>query len=126
MPPPPARPKTGLAVASLVIGVASLVAGFSFVLFPLAFIAGVVGVIIGIVALSRARVAAGSSRNQAVAGIVCSGLAVAIALVFTVRVGTWAARNTDVFTRFDQCIVKANDRTAVSACIAGFANDVRP
>ena len=124
--PPPPRARTGIAVASLVIGVASLVACASFVLYPLGFFAGVVGVILGAIALGRARQGGGGARNQAIAGVICSGLAIVIAIVFTVRVGTWVARNTDVFTRFDQCMVKANDRAAVSDCIAAFARDVRP
>jgi hypothetical protein len=43
-----------------------------------------------------------------------------------VRFGTFVARNTSVFTSFDNCIAKAGNRSAVSACIQRFANDVRP
>jgi hypothetical protein len=46
--------------------------------------------------------------------------------VFAVRFGTFIANNTSVFTSFDNCIAKAGDRSAVSSCIAQFANDVRP
>jgi hypothetical protein len=39
---------------------------------------------------------------------------------------TFIARNTNVFTTFDNCIARAGGRSAVSDCIARFANDVRP
>ena len=59
------------------------------------------------------------------AGLVCSILALIIGITLSVRVGTWAARNTDVFARFDKCVAQAANRTAVSVCIANFADDVR-
>jgi hypothetical protein len=52
------------------------------------------------------------------AGIICGVLALAIAIVLSVRFGTCLARNTSVFTTFDNCIAKAGNRTAVSNCIA--------
>jgi membrane-bound ClpP family serine protease len=121
----PARARNGLGVAALVIGVASLVAGISFILFPVALIGGLVGLIIGIVALTRGRNRGATNSGQAVAGVVCSALALVIAIDLSVRVGTWAARNTNVFTRFDKCIAQAGDRADVSTCIARFANEVR-
>jgi hypothetical protein len=57
---------------------------------------------------------------------VCGILALVVAVVFAVRFGTFVANNTNVFTSFDNCIAKAGDRSAVSNCIAQFANDVRP
>ena len=54
----------------------------------------------------------------------CSALALAVDL--SVRFGTWDARNTGVFTNFDNCLVKAGNRAEVSRCIARFANDVHP
>lgn len=56
----------------------------------------------------------------------CGVLALAIAIVFAVRFGTFVARNTNVFTTFDNCIAKAGNRSAVSSCIARLANDIRP
>jgi hypothetical protein len=126
---PPAtalRPRNGLGVAALVIGVASLVAGISFVLFPLALVGGLVGLILGIIALARTSHGGATNTGQAIAGVVCSVLALVIAIVWTVRVGTWAASNSDVFARFDKCIAQAANRADVSTCIARFANDVRP
>lgn len=121
----PARPRNGLGVAALVIGVASLVAAISFILFPIALIAAIVGLILGIVALARRSRSGATNRGQAIAGVVCNVLALALAITFSVQFGTWAARNSAVFTRFDNCLIKSGNRAEVSQCIARFANDVR-
>ena len=124
--PPTTRPRKGLGVAALVIGVASLVAAVSFILFPLALVAGLVGLIIALIALTRGRRRGATNSGQAAAGLICSVLALIIAVDLSVHVGTWAARNTGVFARFDKCIAIAGNRTEVSSCIARFANEVRP
>lgn len=124
--PSAARPGNGMGVAALVLGVASLVAAVSFVLFPLALPGGLFAAILGAIAVSRGRTGGATSHGQAVAGIVCGILALVVAVVFAVRFGTFIANNTSVFTSFDNCIAKAGDRSAVSDCIARFANDVRP
>jgi hypothetical protein len=111
-------------VAALVIGVASLVAGILFVLFPLALVGALAGLILGIVALTRGRNRGATNTGQAIAGVVCCALALIIAI--DLSVGTWAARNTSVFARFDKCIAQAGNRGQVSTCIASFANQVRP
>jgi hypothetical protein len=126
LPTSPPRSRNGLGVAALVIGVASLVAGISFLLFPLALVGGLVGLIIGILALAGGKTRGATNPGQAVAGLICSVLALAIAIDLSVHVGTWAARNTGVFARFDKCIAQAGNRTAVSTCISTFANEVRP
>jgi hypothetical protein len=124
--PPATRPRNGLGVTALVIGVASIVAAVSFLLFPLALVAGVVGLILGVIALTRGRTKGATNPGQAVAGVICSVIALVIAIDLSVHVGTWVARNTGVFTRFDKCIAQADNRGDVSSCIARFANDVRP
>ena len=126
LPAAPPRPRNGLGVAALVIGVASLVAAISFILFPLALIAGLAGLIIGIVALARRQQSRSTNKGQAIAGVVCSAVALAIAISFSVQLGTWAARNSGAFTRFDNCLIQSGNRAEVSQCIARFANDVRP
>ena len=120
------RPRNGLGVAALVIGVASLVAGISFVLFPLALVGGLVGLILGIIALTRGKNRGATNTGQAIAGVVCCALALVISIDLSVRVGTWAARNTDVFARFDKCIAQAGNRADVATCISRFANQVQP
>ena len=124
--PASARPRNGLGVAALVLGVASLVAALSFVLFPLALLGGLVAAVLGLIALTRGRTKGATNPGQAAAGIVCGVLALALAIVLSVRVGTLVARNTNVFTNFDRCIAQADDRSEVSTCIARLANDIRP
>ncbi|MGE5287344.1 MAG: phenylalanine--tRNA ligase beta subunit-related protein [Micromonosporaceae bacterium] len=53
-------------------------------------------------------------------------LALAVAINLSVQLGTWAARNPGVFTRFDNCLIKSGNRAEVSQCIAHLANDIRP
>jgi hypothetical protein len=113
-------------VAALVIGVASLVAALSFVLFPLGLLGGLVAAVLGIIAVTRGRANGATNSAPAIAGIVCGVLALVIGIVLAVRFGTFVARNTSVFTTFDNCIARAGNRSAVSDCIARFANDVRP
>ena len=128
--PVPARPEStsdvrsgrGLGVASLVLGVASLVAVFSFLLFPLALIGGVIGVVLGALALARKRQ---GTNGQAVAGIICSLLALVLAITLTVRVGSWARHNRRPIARLSSCLAKANKDPAVRACFVRFANEVR-
>jgi len=125
VPAGPPRAHNGLGVAALVLGVASLVAGISFVLFPLALIGGLVGLIIAIIALAGGKSRGATNSGQAIAGLICSIVALIIAIDLSVHVGTWAARNTSVFTRFDKCVAQAHNRPAVADCIAQFANEVR-
>jgi hypothetical protein len=119
------RSRNGFGIAALVIGVASLVAVISFVLFPLGLLGGLIGLILGIVALAGGKTRGATNGGQATAGLICSVLALVLGIVLSVRVGTWAARNSGAFTRFDNCIAQAGDRAAVSRCISRFANDVR-
>jgi hypothetical protein len=109
----------------LVLGVASLVAAVSFILFPLGLLGGLVAAVLGGIAVTRGRAKGATNPGQATAGIVCGVLALAIAIVFAVRFGTFVANNTSVFTTFDNCIAKAGNRSAVSSCIARLANDIR-
>jgi hypothetical protein len=111
-------------VASLVIGVASLVAAVSFFLFPLALVGGIVGGLLGALALSGQRRRQGTN-GQAIAGLICSLVALALAITLTVRVGTWARDNRRPLTRLSSCLAKANKDPAVRACFVRFANEVR-
>jgi hypothetical protein len=126
-PPPPdaARPRYGAGAAALVVGVASLVAAISVTLFPLAFLGGLVGLIIGIAALARGKEEA-PNRGQATAGLICSVIALFIAGVLAVRVGSWAVENAGTIARFSRCIGQADDRARVADCIERSATEVRP
>jgi hypothetical protein len=124
--PSPIQPRNGLGVSALVLGVASLVAAISFVLFPLALPGGLAAVVFGVIAMVRGNTRGATNPGLAAAGLICGILALAIAVVFAVRVGTLVERNTTVFTTFDRCIAQATDRGEVSTCIARLANDIRP
>jgi len=123
---PSVQPGNGLGTAALVLGVASLVAAVSFTLFPIGMLGGATAAALGGIAVSRRSTKGTARSGQAIAGIMCGALAIALGIVFTVRVGTFVAHNSSVFTSFDNCIAKAGNRSAVSKCIARLANDMRP
>jgi uncharacterized protein DUF4190 len=120
------QPRNGLGVASLVLGVASLVAAISFLLFPLALLGGLVGAVLGIIALSRHRRGEATNRGQALAGVICSLLALALALTLSVRVGTWAAHNRRPLTRLGTCLARSGNDTEFRVCFGRFVNKLRP
>jgi hypothetical protein len=122
--PATVRQRNALGVAALVLGVASLVAVASFVLFPLGLIGGIIGVILGLIGMARARRGEASNRGQAVVGLICSVVALALAVVLTVRVGDWANDNRSALVRLERCLAQAQDGPDVSACFARFASDV--
>ena len=121
----PARARNGLGTAALVTGVASLVAALSFVLLPIGLVGSLVAICLGAAALVRGRSGGTANPGQATAGLVCGILGLAVGIVFAVRLGTFVASNTDVFTRFDNCLAKASGRSQVADCIAQFARGVR-
>jgi hypothetical protein len=126
-PPTPtevARPRNGLGVASLVLGVASLVAVLSFILFPLALIGGIVGVILGIVALMRTERGTSTNRGQAIAGLTCSGIALILAVVLSVRVGDWINDNRGPLGRLESCLAKAGQSQDVGECFSKFSLEI--
>ena len=121
----PTRAKYGLGIAALVVGVASLVAALSFVFLPMGLIGSLVAICLGAAALVRGRSGGTANPGQATAGLVCGILGLAVGIVFAVRLGTFVASNTSVFTRFDNCLAKASGRSQVADCIAQFARGVR-
>jgi hypothetical protein len=89
-PPPPMqhayyqqRTGNGKAVAALVLGILSLVF-FWLTIFDLALI--IPAVIFGMLGLGDARTRNAGGRGQAIAGIVCAGIATAVVVVFTIVV----------------------------------------
>jgi len=121
----PARARYGLGTAALVVGVASLVAALSFVLLPIGLVGSLVAICLGAAALVRGRSGGTANPGQATAGLVCGILGLAVGIVFAVRLGTFVASNTDVFTRFDNCLAKASGRSQVADCVAQFARGIR-
>ena len=121
----PARARYGLGIAALVVGVASLVAALSFVFLPVGLIGSLVAICLGAAALVRGRSGGTANPGQATAGLVCGILGLAVGIIFAVRLGTFVASNTDVFTRFDNCLARASGRSQVADCIAQFARGIR-
>jgi hypothetical protein len=117
--------RRALAAAALVIGVASLVAAVSFVLLPFAVMGGILGVALGIFALAGGGPSGARRMGSPIAGITCSILALAIGIVLSVRIGTWAVRDVSALSRLDKCIAQAEDRSEASKCISRFAVDAR-
>ena len=89
-------------------------------------VAALVAAVLGGIAVTCGRADGATNSGPAIAGLVCGVVALVIAIVLAVRFGTFIARNTNVFTTFDNCIARAGNRSAVSNCIAQFANGVRP
>jgi hypothetical protein len=122
---PSVRSKNGLGTAALVLGVASLIAALSFVLLPVGLLGGFAAICVGVAALTRGRAGGTANPGQAAAGLICGILAVAVSIAFSMRVGTFIAGNTSVFTSFSHCITKAGNHSEVANCIARFAKGVR-
>jgi len=123
---PTIRPaKNGLGTAALVTGVASLVAVLSFVLMPIGLVGSVVAICLGVAALTRGRSGGTANPGQATAGLVCGILALGVAILFTVRVGSFVASNTGPFTHFSNCVANAHGRSQIADCIAQFARRIR-
>ena len=75
-PPPTVQPTNGLAVAALVLGILSIV---MFWIPFLGWIPVVVGLVLGLVAMQQPY-----GRGMALAGVVCSSIALALKLLFWV------------------------------------------
>lgn len=75
---PAAEPTNGMAVASLVLGIIAI---FFFWIPFLGWIPVITGLVLGIVALQRPQ-----GRGMAIAGVVCSGIALAIKVWFWIAV----------------------------------------
>lgn len=85
--PAPGGDVRGLAIASLVLGIAGLV--FSLVCWPIGIVCALIGLPLGGVALTRISKgeADPSSRGMALAGVILSGIAVALAMVALIWLG---------------------------------------
>ncbi len=88
MPPvPPVVPGKGLGIAGMVLGILSLVL---FCYWVIAIPLAIIGISLSGVGMSKAK-AVGMKNSMATAGIVCSSVALGVALIFTVLVIIGAA-----------------------------------
>lgn len=76
----PVVPGKGLGIASMILGIASLVL---FCFWYLALPCAIAGIIMGCIANSKAK-AAGMKNGMAVAGIVCSAIAIGLTVIILV------------------------------------------
>ncbi|WP_371662870.1 DUF4190 domain-containing protein [Streptomyces sp. NBC_00280] len=77
------QPMNGMGTASLVVGIVSAV---FFCLWPLAIILGILAVVFGLIARGRARRGQATNGGQALAGIICGGVAIILAVMFGVLI----------------------------------------
>ena len=80
MAPAPVVPGKGMAIASMVLGIASLV---FFCAWYIAIPCAIVGVILGALGMKKAKMV-GMKSGMAVAGIVCSCIALAVTIIYTI------------------------------------------
>ena len=76
--------KSGMATASMVLGIIALPA---LLFWPLALILGIVGLTLGLVARGQIKRSGMQGAGQAMAGIICSALALALIVVLFVIIG---------------------------------------
>src|SRR5687767_4503157 len=84
---------TGMAVASLILGILGIFTAF----FLLGGLLGLIAVILGIVALGKIKRGEAGGRGMAIGGIVTGALAMLLALVILVAVGSFFAENSEEF-----------------------------
>lgn len=80
MAPAPVVPGKGMSIASMVLGIASLV---FFCAWYIAIPCSIVGVILGALGMKKAKMV-GMKSGMAVAGIVCSCIALAVTIIYTI------------------------------------------
>lgn len=78
--------KSGLAIASMVLGIISIVCSLSMIFVFLGFILGIVGLVLGIVGKSKIKTSQGQigGDGMALAGIICSSISLGISLLMIV------------------------------------------
>ena len=113
----------GLAIASLLLGIAGIVTAF--LLFG--GLLGLVALILGFVALGKAKRGEAGGRGLAIGGIVTGAIALLLAILLAVVVGSFFARNSEEFSNLSECVEAANnDQTKIQACQDDFARNVNP
>jgi uncharacterized membrane protein HdeD (DUF308 family) len=108
--------RNGMGVAALVIGVVALVLALLVLFFPIAALLGIVAIILGLVGMGRASRGEADNRGQAIAGLITGLLALVIAIVFTVSIGTFFVQHQNDFRKFGNCILGADNAPARKAC----------
>jgi hypothetical protein len=113
---------TGMAVASLVLGILGIFTAF----FLLGGLLGLIAVILGIVALGKIKRGEAGGRGMAIGGIVTGVLAMLLALIIVVAVGSFFAENSEEFSNLADCLDQATTAQAEEACRDEFERNVNP
>ncbi|MGW0568095.1 DUF4190 domain-containing protein [Streptomyces tauricus] len=79
MPGMPMAPSNGLGTASLVLGI---VAAVGFCLWPVALACGILALVFGGIGRARARRGQATNAGQALAGIICGAVGIALGIAF--------------------------------------------
>jgi hypothetical protein len=110
--PPPAAPRNGLGIASLVLAIVALLAFWSIIG---GITLGVVAVILGIVGRGRAKRGEASNGGVAIAGITLGALAIVVSLAF---IAVWVGIFEEVGgTDYLDCVAgSGSDPAAVEGC----------
>lgn len=120
-----ARPRrNGVGVAALVFGVVSLVLAILVLFFPIAALLGIVAIILGIIGMGRASRGEADNRGQAIAGLVTGLLALLLAIVFTVSIGTFFVQHQNDFRKFGNCMLGADNEQERRDCGETLTNEL--
>ncbi|MEW2571123.1 DUF4190 domain-containing protein [Streptomyces liliiviolaceus] len=74
-------PSNGLGTASLVLGI---VAAVGFCLWPVSLVCGILALVFGVIGRGRARRGQATNAGQALAGIICGAVGIALGIAFLV------------------------------------------
>ncbi|MEU7582886.1 DUF4190 domain-containing protein [Streptomyces sp. NPDC041068] len=91
----PMAPANGMGVAGLVLGI---IAAAGFCLWPLAIVLGILGVVFGAVGRGKARRGEATNGGQALAGIICGAVGIALGVGVLVLLLVVPDEETDVGT----------------------------
>ena len=108
--------RNGMGVAALVTGVVALVLAILVLFFPIAAILGILAIIFGLIGMGRASRGEADNRGQAIAGLITGLLALIVAIVFTVSIGTFFVQHQNDFRKFGNCMLGADNASARRAC----------
>jgi hypothetical protein len=116
--------RNGLGTAALVLGVVAVVLVLLLLFSPIGAFLGLLAVVFGILGIIRANRGEADNRGQAVAGLVCGGLALLFGVALTISIGTWFATHVNDFNRFGQCIDDAVGSAAREQCAEELSQDL--
>jgi hypothetical protein len=116
--------RNGLGTAALVLGVVAVVLVLLLLFSPIGAFLGLLAVVFGILGIMRANRGEADNRGQAVAGLVCGGLALLFGVALTISIGTWFATHVNDFNRFGQCIDDARGAAAREQCADQLSRDL--